>query len=334
MWAAVYLLKRIVFFLLIVLTAATVNFFLPRLSGQDPIRERMIKQVQSGSAWGKGKEKMVEVYNAKFGLDKPLWQQYLTYLGDMARFDLGHSIAFYPKTVKDILREALLWTIGLLTMTTLLSFVFGTLFGALVAWTRAPLWLRSLAPPIMTMAAIPYYLLGLIMLFVFAFELRWFPGHGGYRIGTIPNVSWRFFLEALEHSILPALSILLSSLGFWAIAMRGMMVTVEGEDYMTLAEAKGIKSSRLFLDYGLRNAILPQITSLALAMGYVFSGALLVEVVFGFPGIGTVLFNSIKGVDYPVIQGIVLTIILTLATTTLILDLTLPMLDPRIRRQT
>ena len=334
MWAAGYLLKRVAFFLLIVWTAATVNFFLPRLSGQDPIRERMIKLVQSGSAWGKGIEDMVELYNEKFGLDKPLWQQYLTYLGDMSRFELGHSIASYPRTVNQILRDSMLWTISLLTVTTLLSFIFGTLFGAIVAWTRAPLWLRSLAPPIMTMAAIPYYLLGLILLFIFAFELRWFPGHGGYRIGHIPNLSWKFLLEAGEHAILPALSILLSSLGFWAIAMRGMMVTVEGEDYMTLAEAKGIKSGRLFYDYGLRNTILPQITSLALAMGYVFSGALLVEVVFGFPGIGTVLFQAIKGVDYPVIQGIVLAIILTIATTTLILDLTLPILDPRIRRRT
>ncbi len=132
----------------------------------------------------------------------------------------------------------MLWTISLLTVTTLLSFLFGTVFGAFVAWTRAPLWLRSPAPPIMTIAAIPYYLLGLVLLFIFAFELRWFPGHGGYRIGRIPNLSRKFLLEAGEHAVLPALSILLSSLGFWVIAMRGMMFTVEGEDYMTLAEAK------------------------------------------------------------------------------------------------
>lgn len=331
MWTK-YLLRRVGFLLLVVWTAATVNFFLPRLSGQDPIRQRLIQQVQNGAAVQAGIEKMVEEYNQKFGLDKPLWQQYLVYLGDLARFEFNQSIANYPKPVADMIGSALPWTIGLLGVSTLLAFLLGTLFGAVVAWPRAPQWMRSFAPPIMTLSAIPYYLLGLVLLFVFAFQLRWLPGNGGYPIGAIPNWSLRFTLDVLKHAILPALSIVLSSVGFWAIAMRGMMVTVEGEDYMLLAEAKGLKNRRLFWRYGLRNALLPQVTSLALAMGYVLSGAVLVEVVFGFPGIGLLLFNAIKLVDYPVIQGIVFTIILSLAAATLLLDLTLPLLDPRIRR--
>jgi peptide/nickel transport system permease protein len=215
-----------------------------------------------------------------------------------------------------------------------LSFIIGSIFGALVAWSRAPDWVRTLAPPVFALSAIPYYLLGLFLLYVFAFELGWFPGFGGYRRGTIPVRDFKFALEVLHHSILPAFSIMLSSVGFWAIGMRGMMIMVEGRDYMTMAEAKGLRSRTILLRYGLRNALLPQITSFALALGFVVSGAILVEVVFAYPGIGFLLFTSIRQVDYPVIQGIVLTLILSLATTTLIVDIVLPFLDPRIRRQT
>ena len=331
MWVR-YLLRRLLFLVLVVWTAATVNFFLPRLSGQDPIRERLIKQMMRGAAVHAGIEDMIERYNQKFGLDRPLWQQYLTYLGDLARFDLSQSIAFYPRYVKDMIGDALPWTMGLLTVTTLICFIAGSLFGALVAWSRSPRWLRTLAPPVITLSAIPYYLLGLVLLFIFAFELLWLPGHGGYSAGLIPGWDWRFALDVLEHALLPAFSIVISSVGFWALGMRGMMVTVEGEDYMTLAEAKGVKDRRLFIRYGLRNALLPQVTSLALSLGYVLSGSVLVEVVFGYPGIGLLLYNAIRGVDYPVIQGVAFTIILALAGATLVLDVTLPWLDPRIRR--
>jgi peptide/nickel transport system permease protein len=303
---------------------------LPRLSGQDPIRERLIKQMLLGASIQAGFEEMVEKYNQKFGLDKPLWEQYLIYLGDLARFDLNQSIALYPREVKSVIGDALPWTIGLLSVSTVLAVLIGSLFGALVAWSRSPRWLRLLAPPVMTLSAIPYYLLGLILLFIFAFDLKWLPGTGGYSIAMIPSWSWPFAWDVLQHLTLPALSIILSAVGFWALGMRSMMVTVEGEDFMTLAEAKGLKGSTLFLRYALRNTLLPQTTSLALALGYVMSGAILVEVVFGVPGIGKVLFAAIKGVDFTVIQGIVFTIIVSLALSTLVLDLILPLLDPRI----
>jgi len=328
-----YLLRRAVFLMIVIWTAATVNFFLPRMTGQNPIRERIMDQISLGSSYHAGIEDLVAEYDKKFGLDKPLWRQYLTYLGDLVRLDLGQSIARYPNYVKDIIAGALPWTIGLLATSTLFSVIIGTLFGAVVAWPRAPRWIRSLGPPIFTLSAIPYYLLGLVLLFIFAFRLKWLPGSGGYDIGSIPNLSWDFALEVLEHSLLPALSIVLSSVGFWAMGMRGMVVTVEGADYMTLGEAKGLKDARLFFSYGIRNALLPQVTSFALAMAFVLSGAVLVEVVFSYPGIGYMLFKAVQGVDYPLIQGIVMTIIVALALATLILDLTLPVLDPRIRRE-
>ena len=331
MWAW-YLLKRVGFLFVVVWVAASINFVLPRMTGQNPIRQRIVLQVQSGGGRYAGIEEMVAVYDKKFGLDQPMWRQYLIYLGTLARFDLGQSITHYPKEVKSVIRDSLPWTVGLLGVSTITAFVWGSLYGALVDWEGAPRWLVAIAPVLFTLSAIPFYLMGLILLHFLSFKLRWFPGYGGYSTGVIPEMSWSFALDVLQHSALPALSIVLAGLGFWALGMRGMMVTVKGEDYMTMGEAKGLKGRRLFFRYGVGNALLPQVTSLALALGYVTSGSVLVEIVFSYPGLGNALFRAVKVVDYPVIQGIALTIILALAVATLIVDLALPFLDPRIRR--
>lgn len=329
----VYVLRRVLLFLVVTWLAATLNFFLPRLSGQDPVREKLLEQSIAGGYVHTGMDLMVAEYEAKFGLDRPLWRQYFTYLGDVARFDLGYSISNYPRSVVDIIAESIPWTIGLLVTTTLLAFVIGTLLGALLAWPHAPGFVRYLFPPLLTFSAIPYFLLGLLLLYLFAFRLPWFPLFGGYQSGTFPEWSLGFALDILRHSILPALSILLASLGFWALGMRGMMVTVDGEDYMTFAEASGLKNRTLFLGYAVRNALLPQTTSLGLALGHVLSGAILVEVVFSYPGIGTVLYHAIRQFDYFLLQGIVFTIIIGVTLATLILDLVYPLLDPRISYQ-
>jgi peptide/nickel transport system permease protein len=331
MWVRV-LVKRVGFLLLVVWVASTINFILPRMTGQNPIRERIANRVAGGLGSGGGVEEMIEIYDRKFGLDKPLWRQYLTYMGDLARGDLGQSIPYYPREVKTIIGDSLPWTLGLVGFSTAMAFIWGSLYGAVVDWEGAPRWLVALAPVLFTFSAIPFYLMGLILLHFLSHRLRWFPGYGGYTIGVIPNLSWDFVVDVLKHSALPALSIVLVGLGFWALGMRGLMVSVKGEDYMTMGDAKGLKRRRLFLRYGIGNALLPQVTSLALALGYVMSGSILVEIVFGYPGLGHTLFRAVREVDYPVIQGIVLAIILSLAFTTLLVDLALPILDPRIRR--
>jgi peptide/nickel transport system permease protein len=249
----------------------------------------------------------------------------------MIHFDFGYSLMLYPAHVLDLILRALPWTIGLLTVTTLLSFAIGSILGGLMAWAKAPRFLSYLLPPLFTLSAVPYYLLGMILVYVLAFELRLFPMSGGSAYGTIPTFTVKFALDVVSHSILPALSIILSSLGFWALGMRGMMVTVTGEYYMTLAEAKGLKGNRVFLWYAMRNAILPQMTSLALSLGQVLSGALLVEIIFGFPGIGTLLYQAITAFDYFTIYGVVFCIIVAVGFATLVLDLCYPLLDPRIR---
>lgn len=326
-----YFLKRLLQFFIIAFLAATINFFFPRMSGQDPIRQKLI-QLQSQGVNVSSEEiaGLIETYNAKFGLDQPLWRQYLNYLGNMARLDFGVSIANYPSTVLAMISRAIPWTIGLLLMATLISFTIGTIVGALMAWDKAPFFLRAIFPAFFTFSAVPYYLMGVILLYFFAFQIPIFPLFGGFSTEKIPNWSWDFALDIAHHSILPALSIVLAQIGFWAMGMRSMMVTVQGEDYILQAEAKGLKNQRIFYRYAMRNAILPQITGLALSLGTIISGAILVEVVFGYPGVGSVLLQAVRGFDWFVIQGIVFLVIVSVALSMLVIDLIYPFLDPRI----
>jgi peptide/nickel transport system permease protein len=329
-----YILGRLVFFVVVVWAGITLIFFLPRLApDRDPVRERLGMMVAMGGMNSDTIELMATRYEAKFGLDKPLWSQYVTYLGDMVRLDLGYSLAKFPTRVSDLLATAVPWTIALLATSTLIAFVLGTLLGALLAWPRAPRILHLLLPPLFTFSSVPYYILGLVLIYVFAFRLKWFPLSGSSQLLTMPSLTAGYILEVMYYSVLPALSIVLASVGFWSLSMRGMMITVEGEDYVTLAEAKGLPNRRIFLWYAMRNALLPQTTALALSLGTILSGALLVEIIFGYPGIGSVLFAAITGFDYFVIYGIVFFIVVTIALTTLVLDLVYPLLDPRIRYQ-
>ena len=325
-----YVIKRIGLFFLIVWLAATVNFIGPRLAGQDPVKHSMMARALVGGYVQQGMDEMAKEYDKKFGLDKPLLEQYGNYLKDMATLNLGYSIANYPKTVNEIMAVALPWTMGLLGLTTLLAFIVGTLLGALLAWPRAPRFIKYLLPPLLTLSAVPYYLLGLVLLYVFAYSGKFLPIYGGYSPGVVPEFSLPFIIDMLQHALLPALSIVLAAVGFWALGMRAMMITVQGEDSMIFAEAKGLRDRTLFMRYAVRTALLPQVTALALALGEILSGAVLVEVVFSYPGIGTVLYHAIQEFDYFVIQGIVFTIIVSIGFATLVVDLAYPFLDPRI----
>lgn len=328
-----YVLKRLGVFFIIIWLAATVNFVIPRLAPANPIREKLLQAVSFGGAGKTDMERLVATYEEKFGLNQPLWKQYLIYLGDLVRFDFGVSIANFPSKVIDIILRALPWTIGLLLVATLLAFVVGTLLGALAAWPKTPIVVHLFAAPLMALSSIPFYLLGLILLYLLAFTYKLFPLSGGYTVGAVPSLSLGFIQDVLTHSMLPALTIVLASLGSWAVGMRGMMISGLGEDYITFAEAKGLKGSEIFFRYALRNALLPQTTALALSLGYIVSGAVLVEVVFGYPGVGTVLYQAIQRFDYFVIYGVVIMLILAIGLATLLIDLLYPLLDPRITYQ-
>src|SRR5213083_19781 len=204
---AAYIARRFGVFLLIVWLAATLNFFLPRLSGHDPVHSKLLQQAALGGYVQSGIAEMTREYERRFGLDRPLWRQYLTYLRDVARFDFNYSISSYPRTVSSIIAEAIPWTVGLLGTTTVLSYTIGTLLGALLAWRGAPRWMRLLMPPLWALHAFPFFLLGLILMYLLAFRAQLLPMFGGYTAGAFPGLTLAFVGDVIAHSILPALSI-------------------------------------------------------------------------------------------------------------------------------
>jgi peptide/nickel transport system permease protein len=325
-----YAARRVGVFFLVVFLAVTINFAIPRLRSTNPIEQRMYEMAAQGGGRSGDIRALIAIYNEKFGLDKPLYIQYFNYWRDVIRFDLGTSIAFYPGSVRDEILRAAPWTIGLLAVSTLMAFVIGSILGALVAWPNTSRWLSIFVPVLMTLSAIPYYLLGVLLVYLFALLWPILPTAGAYNSGARLNLSWPVVLDIARHAILPAGSIILAGIGFWGLGMRAMMVTIMGEDHITMAHAKGLQTRTIFMRYALRNALLPQVTGLAISLAGIMSGALLVEIVFAYPGIGSLLYRAISGNDYFVIQGVVLFVILSVGLALLILDLMYPMLDPRI----
>jgi len=303
----------------------------PRLSERDPIAERLMQIASEGGGSLRGVKDMIASYQQRFGLNEPLWLQYLHYLNNLLHFNLGFSITDYPTRVADQIAYALPWSIGLLGSATLIAFVLGTLVGALAAWPRAPRMFRDVMPLFIVLSAIPFYLVGLVLVYFVGFRLGWLPASGGHDLTLPPALTWASVQDIALHSILPAFSIVIASIGFWALGMRGMMVGVQGEDYMGFADAKGLRPGRIFLNYGARNAILPQVTALALSLGRIITGSVLVEMVFAYPGIGSLLFQSIKLSDYFTIYGCVLVLVLATGLSMIVVDLLYPLLDPRAR---
>ena len=331
-----YLLKRVGLFLLVVWLGVTINFFLPRLAPGDPIQEYLGQLAQAGMFVGDPSAGFVEEYRAKFGLDKPLWQQYVNYWIDVSQFNFGLSVVDYPVEVTRVVRAALPWTLGLLTTATLIGFVLGTLFGALMVAARGR-WKRLLAwttPFVMIVHSIPYFLLGIVLIALFAFTWAVFPLGGGYTLGESPEFSLNGLFTIAKHAFLPALSLVAVAAGGWAIVMRSMIVIVQGEDYVQMSRAMGLKPWRVFYTYQVRNALLPQITFLALSLGFIVSGSALVEVVFVYPGIGTILLDAITVKDLPLLQLILLVVIIVVTLFLILLDIIYPILDPRIRHET
>ncbi len=327
------IVQRVLFLIVVVWSASTITFVIPRLSPRNAIRERFAELARTGGFSPGDLEKIIASYSKQFGLDKPLLQQYWDYMSGVAHLDFGYSLNKYPTTVIELIGQAVPWTLGLLLVTTVLSFVIGNLLGAVAAWQRAPNWLRGLATPFILLQGVPPVLMGVLLLFFVGFRLRLLPLGGAYSIGIIPNWSWDFALDLLQHQILPALALILGSVGGWVLSMRGMGVTIQGEDYVTFAEHKGLGGFRIFRDYYLRNALLPQVTGLALALGTVVTSAIVVEQIFSLPGIGTLLNSAIRVNDFPVIYGVVLFITIAVATLMVLLEFVYPLLDPRIRNQ-
>lgn len=322
--------ERLIIFVATVVISVTVVFFAPRMVPGDPLGALSAKLASVGVNFGS--KALVDEYARRFGLDKPLAEQYFLYLRQLSQGDLGYSIGSFPTTVAELIQHALPWTLGLLLVTTIISWILGSVIGGVVGWTGGrSRFLQGLVPVALILYTIPYYILAIILIFLLAFLWPVFPISGAYSAGLNPELTPAFALDVLRHAALPALSIVLVSLGWWFLSMRSLIVTVKNEDYITWAEAKGLPNRRIFWAYAFRNAMLPQVTGLALSLGQIVGGALVTETIFGYPGIGYLIFSSIKTQDFPVIQGSILLVVVSVATVNLVIDLIYPLIDPRIR---
>ena len=324
-----YVLKRIGMFLLTVWLGTTIIFIIPRLVPGDPV-QAMIGRMMTAGVDVANSDQIIKAWRERFGLDQPIHIQYIRYLYNSATFNTGYSLAFFPSRVDDMVARAMPWTMGLLSMATLISFIMGNLIGALLAWRGTPRLAKMLLPLSLTFTSIPAFMLGILLLYVFAFKLDWLPYAGAYGRGLTPGWNGEFVLSVIKHATLPALAVVLVRMGFWALGMRGMMITTDGEDYMILAEAKGLSPWRVFWRYGIRNAILPQVTALGISLGSLAGGFVIVELIFTYPGVGYLLYRGILNSDYTLIQGIVFYVIVGVSLAVLILDLIYPLIDPRI----
>jgi len=323
-----YLLQRIAFYIFTAWAALTINFFIPRAIPGDPVKSLLARfQGQMNS------DSMHSLY-VLFGIDPKasLWSEYLDYWKQLAHGDLGLSFSVFPSPVSEVISQALPWTVALVGITTIVSFLIGTSLGVLAGWKRGS-WVDGLLPATTFLSSIPYFWLGLLAVYLLAGPGSFFPASGGYTPGLVPAWDQYFIPSALQHSLLPAVTILVSSVSGWILSMRNMMVTVSAEDYITVAHAKGLSDRRVALSYAARNALLPNVSGFALALGFIVGGTLLVEIVFSYPGLGFLLFRAVQYKDYPLMQGIFLIITITVLVANLLADVVYLMLDPRTRKE-
>jgi peptide/nickel transport system permease protein len=323
-----YLLRRIGFYIFTAWAALTINFFIPRMIPGDPVKS-MLSRFQ-----GQMNTDAIQSLYILFGIDPnaSIWSEYLKYWGQLAHGNLGLSFTAFPSPVSEVISDALPWTLALVGITTVISFLIGTGLGVLAGWRRGS-WVDGLLPATTFLSSVPYFWLGLIAIYLLTGPGSFFPASGGYDGAYVPAWDQYFIPSAIQHSLLPALTILISSVSGWILSMRNMMVTVAAEDYITVAHAKGLSDRRVALSYAARNALLPNVSGFALALGFIVGGTLLVEIVFSYPGLGFLLFRAVGAKDYPLMQGIFLVITISVLVANLIADIVYLLLDPRTRKE-
>lgn len=321
-----YALRRLAFYLLAAFAAITLNFAIPRMMPGDPA-STMFARFQ-----GRLQPEAMAALQEAFGFTEgSIFKQYFTYLSHLVRGDLGLSIAYYPATVTEVLGTGLIWTIILAGVSVLLAFSIGTTLGAIAAWRRNG-FLDSVMPPALALiGAFPFFWLAMLVLYLFGFTLGWFPLRHAHSPDIAPAFSYAFISNVAYHAILPASTIVVASLGGWMLSMRNTMIGVLGEDYVTLAKAKGLSPRRVLARYAARNALLPNITGFGMALGFVLSGSLLTEIVFSYPGLGYLMVVAVRNQDYPLMQGLFLAITLAVLAANWFVDIAYVWLDPRTR---
>ena len=322
-----FVVRRVAFFVATLWAAITINFLIPRLMPGNAAIAML------GRYRGRINPAALHALEIAFGINthQGLVSAYFSYLGNIVRGRFGTSLTFFPDAVMHEVLQALPWTLGLVGLTTILAFVAGTLIGLISAWRRGGM-LDGVLPPIFVItSAFPYFWLALLAIWLFAIKLGWLPENGGYDVKTNVAWSWTFIADVIRHSILPAATILATSVGGWILTMRNNTISVLAEDYVRMARAKGLSSWRIMWTYAGRNAILPNLTGFAMSLGFVVSGAILVEFVFNYPGVGWMFLQSVENQDYALMQGLFLMIVVAVLTAILAVDAATVMLDPRTR---
>jgi peptide/nickel transport system permease protein len=320
-----FIVRRLVFYIVAAWVALTVNFFIPRAMPGNAVQAIMAKFPSLQPSAYKALEAMLGV-----GHPGSIWSQYGSYLDDVFHFNFGTDVTQYPAPVSTLLAETIPWTLVLVGSATVIAFVVGTGLGIVAGWRHGGRLDRVL-PGLMFLQAIPYFFFALILLELFAAKLHVFPLGQGYAEGLVPGWHWDFIGSAIYHSLLPALTIVLTSIAGWMLQMRNVMITTVGEDYVIAAQAKGLHNRRVIFTYAARNAILPQLQGFALALGFVVSGALIMEIVFSYPGIGLLLLTAVTSSDYPLMQAIFLVITFAVLIANMVVDVIIVLSDPRAR---
>lgn len=322
-----HLLRQLGFYAFAAWISLTLNFILPRLAPGDPAATMFARYK------GQLQPEAMQALRETFGFtNEPLHRQYISYLGHLLHGDFGISVTYFPAKVTDVMGKALGWTALLAGTSVVIAFALGSLLGIAAAWRRNAFFDTLLPGVFVFLGAFPYFWLAMALLYGLGFSLDLFPLRHAYADNLTPEWSFAFVSSVLEHLILPATSIVIASMGGWMLGMRGSMLGVMAEDYMAMAHAKGLSSRRIIFRYAARNALLPNLTGFGMALGFVLGGSLLTEVVFSYPGQGYLLVQAVRNQDYPLMQGIFLTITLAVLGANFLVDLVQFALDPRVRR--
>ena len=325
-----YVLRKVVLFVVTLWAAITLNFLLPRLMPGSPVDAVLAKLSAGGQPVTEAQRRAIEIQ-----LGSPhgnLVSQYVDYLGNVVRFRFGTSFSFPTETVGHTIWTALPWTLLLVGITTIVAFVIGTLLGVYAGWRRGTRADATVTVGATLFAAFPPFWLGLLLLYVLAYKVNAFPLKGGYSPGLTPEWNLSFMVNAVSHSFLPALTLAITSLSGWVFGMRNNMINTLGEDYVTFAEANGLRRRTIALMYAARNALLPNVTAFGLSLGAVVSGSVLVEGVFSYPGLGNLLYTAVNNHDFPLMQALFLVISVSMLVAIFVVDLLYARLDPRVRR--
>jgi peptide/nickel transport system permease protein len=323
-----YFLKKFGWYLLTLMIALTLNFILPRMVPGNPV-DAIVSSITQGMTDQNSVKKVYDTFAKEFGVDKPIWEQYFLYLSKVVQGDLGTSFGQYPKKVTTILGNAVPWTLALQFPAILCGWFLGNVLGAVAAYRRK-VFDKVVMPLSLAISSFPFFAFALISVFFFSMTLHWFPIGGAYAFDILPSFSWQFFGSVLYHYALPFLTIVIVTIGGQAIGMRSMAIYELGADYVLYSKLLGIRDQKV-VGYVFRNAMLPQITGLALSMGTMVGGALIAEIVFSYPGIGSQMFSAIRQLDFPVISGCTLMITIAVLIANFAIEMVYGLLDPRIK---